>query len=173
MQETLVQSLSWEDPLEKEMATHSSILAWRIPWAKEPGGYSPWGHKSPTLVSDLETKPPNHHTILYYTILLPTELFKTLKDDAIKVLHSVGQQIWKTQQWPQDWKRSIFIPIAKKSSTTACANHWTIAPIFHASKVMLKILHARLQQYLNQELLDVQAGFSKGRGTGITLPTES
>ena len=131
------------------MATHSSILAWRIPWAKEPGGYSPWGHKSPTLVSDLETKPPNHHTILYYTILLPTELFKTLKDDAIKVLHSVGQQIWKTQQWPQDWKRSSLIPFPKKGNAKECANLQTVALISRASKVLLKILHVRASAYVN------------------------
>ena len=77
------------------------------------------------------------------------ELFKTLKNDAIKVLHSICQQIWKTQQWPQDWKRSILIPVPKKSGTKECANHQTDALIFHASKVMLKILHARLQHYVN------------------------
>ena len=76
---------------------------------------------------------------------IPVELFKTLKDDAIKVLHSICQQIWKTQQWPQDWKRLILIPIPKKDSTKECANHQTIALISHASKVMLKILHARIQ----------------------------
>ena len=96
---------------------------------------------------------------------IPGELFKTLKDDAIKVLHSMCQQIWKTQQWPQDWKRSILIPIPKKGSTKECSNHWTIALISHDSKVMLKILHAKLQHYVNQELPDVQAGFRKGRGT--------
>ena len=96
---------------------------------------------------------------------IPAELFKSLKDDAIKVLHSLCQQIWKTQQWPQDWKRSILIPIPKKGSTKECANHQTIALISHASKVMLKILHARLQHYVNQELPDVQTGFRKGRGT--------
>ena len=96
---------------------------------------------------------------------IPAELFKSLKEDAIKVLHSLCEQIWKTQQWPQDWKRSILIPIPKKGSTKECANHQTIALISHASKVMLKILHARLQHYVNQELPDVQAGFRKGRGT--------
>ena len=96
---------------------------------------------------------------------IPVELFKTLKDDAIKVLHSICQQIWKTQQWPQDWKRSILIPIPKKGSTKECANHQIIALISHASKVRLKILHARLQLYTNQELPDVQAEFRKGRGT--------
>ena len=89
---------------------------------------------------------------------------KSLKDEAIKVLHSLCQQIWKTQQWPQDWKRSILIPIPKKNSTKECANHRTIALISHASKVMLKILHARLQHYANQDIPDVQAGFRKGRG---------
>ena len=93
------------------------------------------------------------------------ELFKSLKEDAVKVLHSLCQQIWKTQQWPQDWKRSILIPIPKKGSTKECANHRTVALISHASKVMLKILHARLQHYANQELPDVHAGFRQGRGT--------
>ena len=96
---------------------------------------------------------------------IPTELFQILKDDAVKVLHSICQQIWKTQQWPQDWKRSVFIPIPKKGNAKECSNYCTIALISHASKVMLKILLARLQQYVNRELLDVQAGFRKGRGT--------
>ena len=92
-------------------------------------------------------------------------LFQILKDDAVKVLNSIWQQIWKTQQWPQDWKRSIFIPIPKKGNAKECSNYHTIALISHASKVMLKILQARLQQYMNCELPDVQAGFRKGRGT--------
>ena len=96
---------------------------------------------------------------------MPAGLFKILKDDAIKVLHSVCQQIWKAQQWPQDWERSILIPIPKKGSTKEWSNHQTIAFIFHASKVMLKILQVRLQHYMNQELPNVQAGFTKGRGT--------
>ena len=96
---------------------------------------------------------------------IPVELFKNLKDDAIKVLHSICQQIWKTQQWPQDWKRLILVPIPKKGSTKDCANCWTIAFISHASKVMLKILQARLQHYVNQESPDVHAGFIKRRGT--------
>ena len=95
---------------------------------------------------------------------IPVELFQILKDDAVKVLHSC-QQIWKTQQWPQDWKRSVFIPISKKGNTKKCWNHHTIAFISHTSKVMLKIFQARLQQYMNHELPDVQAGFRKGRGT--------
>ena len=96
---------------------------------------------------------------------IPVELFQILKDDAVKVLHSICQQIWKTQQWPQDWKRSIFIPIPKKGNAKECSNYCTIALISHASKVMLKILQARLQQYVNHELPDVQAGFRKGRQT--------
>ena len=95
---------------------------------------------------------------------IPAELFQILKDDSVKVLHSIYQQIWKTQQWPQDWKRSVFIPILKKGNAKECSNYRTIALIPHASKVMLKILQARLQQYANQELPDVQTGFRKGRG---------
>ena len=95
---------------------------------------------------------------------ISVELFKILKDDAVTV-HLIGQQIWKTQQWPQDWKRSIFIPIPKKSNAKECSNYCTIALISHASKVMLKIFQARLQQYVNLELPDVQAGFRKRRGT--------
>ena len=93
------------------------------------------------------------------------ELFQILKDDAVKVLHSICQQIWKAQQWPQDWKRSVFIPIPKKGNAKECSNYRTFALISHASKVMLKILQARLQQYVNRELPDVWAGFRKGRGT--------
>ena len=96
---------------------------------------------------------------------LPVELFQILKDDAVKGLHSICQQIWKTQQWPQDWKRSVFIPIPKKVNAKECSDYHTIALISHASKVMLKILQARLQQYVNCELPDVQAGFRKGRET--------
>ena len=94
---------------------------------------------------------------------IPAELFQILKDDAVKVLHSICQQIWKTQQWPQDWERSVFIPIPKKGSAKECSNYCTIALILHASKVMFKILQARLQQDVNQELPDVQAGFRKGK----------
>src|SRR5574342_161442 len=96
---------------------------------------------------------------------IPVELFQILKDDAVKVLHSICQQIWKTQQWPQDWKRSGFIPIPKKGNAKECSNYYTIALVSHTSKEMLKILQARLQQYVNCELPDVQAGFRKGRGT--------
>ena len=95
---------------------------------------------------------------------IPVELFQILKDDAA-VLHSICQQSWKTQQWPQDWKRSVFIPIPKKGNAKEHSNYCTIALISHASKVMLKILQVRLQQYVNHELPDVQAGFRKGRGT--------
>ena len=95
---------------------------------------------------------------------IPTELFQILKDDAVKVLHSICQQIWKTHQWPQDWKKSVFIPTPKKGSAKECSNYHTIVLISHTSKVMLKILQARLQLYVNQELRDVQAGFRKGRG---------
>ena len=95
---------------------------------------------------------------------MPVELFQILKDDAVKVLHSICQHIWKTQQWPQDWKMSVFIPIPKKVNAKECSNSCTIAVISQASKVMLKILQASLQQYMNHELPDVQAGFRKGRG---------
>ena len=96
---------------------------------------------------------------------IPVEQFQILKDDAVKVLHSICQQVWKTRQWPQDWKRSVFIPIPKKVSAKKCSNYHTIALISHASKVTLKILQARLQQYVNHELPDVQAAFRKGRRT--------
>ena len=96
---------------------------------------------------------------------IPVELFQILKDDAVKVLHSICQHIWKTQQWPQDWTSSFFIPIPKKGNAKECSNYHAIALISHASKIMLKILQARLQQYVNLELADVQAEFRKGRGT--------
>ena len=96
---------------------------------------------------------------------IPVELFQILKDDAVKVLHSICQQIWKTQQWPQGWKMSIFIPIPKKGNVKECSNYCTFALISHTSKVMLQILQDRLQQYMNHELPDVQAGFREGRGT--------
>ena len=94
---------------------------------------------------------------------IPAELFQILKDDAVKVLHSICQQIWETQQWPQGWKRSVFIPIPKKGNAK-CSNYHIIVLISHTSKVMLKILQARFQQYVNHELPDVQAGFRKVRG---------
>ena len=104
---------------------------------------------------------------------IPVELFQILKDDSVKAMHSICQQIQKTQQWPQDWKRSVFIPIPKKDNARECSNYHTVALISHASKVMLKILQARLQQYMNCELPDVQAGFRKGRGTKIKLPSSA
>ena len=103
--------------------------------------------------------------LIQTVVALEIILFQILKDDAVKVLHSICQQIWKTQQWPQNWKKSVFIPIPKKNNAKVCSNYCTIALISHASKLMLKILQARLQQYVNHELPDVQAGFSKGRGT--------
>ena len=95
----------------------------------------------------------------------PTELFQILKGDAIKVLDSICLQIWKTQQWPKDWKRSVFVPILKKGNVKECSNYHEVALISHSSKIMLKILQARFQQYMNHELPDVRAGFRKGRGT--------
>ena len=96
---------------------------------------------------------------------IPAELFQILKDNAVKVLHSICQQTWKAQQWPQDWKRSVFIPIPKKGNTKECSDYCTLVLISHAGKIMLKILQAKLQKYMNQELPDVQYGFRKGRGT--------
>ena len=142
MWETWVRSLGQEDPLEKEMASHPSTLAQKIPWTEEPGAVCcPWGPKESDTTERL--------------------LFLSLKDGAIKMLHSIYHQIWKTQQWPEDWKRSILISIPKKSSTKECANHQTIALISHASKVMLKTMPARVEHYVNQELPDVQAGVYK------------
>ena len=96
---------------------------------------------------------------------IPVELFQILKDDVVKVLHSICQHIWKTHQWPQDWKRSVFVPIPKKGNAKECSNYYTIALISHASKVMLKILQTRLLWYMNRELPGIQTGFRKGRGT--------
>ena len=101
------------------------------------------------------------------------QLFQILKDDVVKVLHSICQQIWKTQQWPQDWKRSVFIPIPKKGNAKGCSNYHTIALISHASKVMLKTLQARLQQYVNHKLPDVQAVLEKAEEPEIKLPTSA
>ena len=101
---------------------------------------------------------------------IPAKLFKILKDEAVKVLNSICQQIWKTQQWPQDWKRSVFNPIPRKGNAKECSNYCTIALILYASKVMLKIIQAQLQQYINHEVPDVQAGFRKGRGTRDQMP---
>ena len=102
---------------------------------------------------------------------IPVELFQILKDDAVKVLHSIWQQMWKTQQWPKDWKRSVFIPIPKKGNGKECSNYHTFALISHARKVMLKILQARLQEYVNRELPDVHVGHRKGKGTRDQIAT--
>ena len=102
---------------------------------------------------------------------IPVELLQIQKDDVLKVLHSICQQIWKTHQWPQGWKRSVYIPIPKKGNPTECSNYLTIALISHASKVMLKILQARLQQYVNRELPDVQLGLERAEEPEIKLPT--
>ena len=104
---------------------------------------------------------------------IPVELFQILKDDAAKVLHSVHQQIWKTQQWPQDWKRPVFIPIPKKGNVKECSNYHTIAVISHTSKVILKILQARLQQYVNHKLPDVVLVLGKAEEPKIKLPTST
>ena len=118
-------------------------------------GHSPWGHKESE--ASLQTK---------LVEVMEFQLsFQILKDNVVKVLHSIRQQIWKTQQWPQDWKSSVFILIPKKGSAKECSNYHKIVLISHASKVMLKILQARLQQYVSHEIPDVQAGFRKGRGT--------
>ena len=101
----------------------------------------------------------------------PVELFQILKDDAVKVLHSICQHIWKTQQWPQDWKRSVFIPIPKKGNAKECSNYRTVELISHANKVMLKILQARLQQYVTRELPDVKLVLEKAEEPEIKLPT--
>ena len=129
-------------------------------------------HLFPTMIFQLKGTSLGHHYKQSITMNkasggdgIPVELFQILNDDAVKVLHSICQQIWKTQQWPQDCKRSVFIPIPKKSNAKECSNYRTIALISHASKVMLKILQARLRQCVNHELPDVQAGFRKGRGT--------
>ena len=104
---------------------------------------------------------------------IPVELFYVLKEDAVKVLHSICQQVWKTQQWPQDWKRSVFIPIPKKGNAKECSNYLTIALISHSSKVMLKILQARLQQYVNRELQMFKLDLEKAEEAEIKLPTST
>ena len=174
--------------MEQELATHSSILTWRISWTEEPGRLQFMGSQRVRHTLGLHD-PDNHDGVITHlepdtlecevnwalgSITtnkgsggdgIPAELFKILKDDAVKVLHSISQQIWKTQQWPQDWKKSVFIQIPKKGNAKECSNYCTIALISHASKVMVKILQARFQQYVNQELPDIQAGFRKHRGT--------
>ena len=104
---------------------------------------------------------------------IPAELFQILKDDAVTVLHSICQEVWKTQKWPQDWKRSVFILMPMKGNAKECSNHLTIALLSHTSKVMLKILQARLQEYMNHKISDVQAGFKKTEEPEIKLPTSA
>ena len=164
MQETWVWYLGWEDPLEKGKATHSSILTWRIPWTIHHCDYL--GHED-LYKKDLH-HPDNQNGVITHLdpdILecevrwalgsitmskasggdgIPIELFQILKEDAVKVLHSICQQIWKTQQWPQNWKRSVFIPTPKKDNAKECSYYRIIALISHASKLMLRILQARL-----------------------------
>ena len=129
------------------------------------GGHRP-GKSQFSFQSQERAVPKNVQTTTQlHSFHMPAGNVQILKDDAVKMLHSICQQIWKTQQWPQDWKRSVFIPIPKKGNVKECSNYCTTTLISHTSKVMLKILQARLQQYVNQELSDVQAGFRKGRGT--------
>ena len=167
---------------------YTPIQNWRRQWHPTPilllgkshgqrslVGYSPWACKEPDIL-ECEVKWALGSTTAKKASGgdgIPLELFQIIKDDALKVLHSICQQIWKTQQWPQDWKRSVFIPIPKKGNAKECSNYCTIALISCASKVMLKILQARLQQYVNRELPDVQAGFRKGRGTRDQIATSA
>ena len=116
---------------------------------------------------------PRSQRLQHTRLPCPSPSPRVCSDDAVKVLQSICQQIWKTQQWPQDWKRSVFIPVPKKGNAKECSNYHTVALISHASKVMLKILQARLQQYMNRELPDVQAGFTKGRGTRDQIATST
>ena len=131
---------------EKEMAIHSSTLAWKIPWTKEPDRLQSMGLQR-----------VRHDFTFTFTF--------TFTLTQVKVLHSICQQIWKTHQWPQDWKRSVFIPIPKKGNAKECSSCRTNPFISHASKVILKILQVRLRQYVNRQLPDIQAGFRKGRRT--------
>ena len=138
---------------KRVLVTQRAKMLWSLTWARHPGVLSQ------VILGSVTTNKASGGDEI------PAELFKTLKDDAVKVLHSICQQIWKTQQWPQDWKRSVFIPIPKKGNATECSNYFTSVLISHASSIMLKILQARLQQYVNWELPDIQDGFRKGRGT--------
>ena len=133
--------------------TQTITMVWHSPRARHPGMWSQEGLRK------------HHYKQSWWRWWIPVELFQILKDDAVKVLHSMCQQIWKTQQWPQDWKRSVFIQIPKKGNAKECSNYHTVALISHDSKVMFKILQAGLQQYMNCELPDIQARFGKGRGT--------
>ena len=140
-----------------DVITHlePNILEFEVKWALE----------SITTFIIIRTSLKHHQNKTSEGDGIPVELFQILKDDALKVLHSICQEIWKTQQWPQNQKRSVFIPITKKGNAKECSNYSTIALILHASKVMPQILQARLQQYINHELPDVQTGFRKGTGT--------
>ena len=137
----------------------SRVRLFENPWTTAlQASLSITNSRSPPKPMSIELVMPSNHLIL-----CPAELFQILNDDAVKVLHSICQQIWKTQQWLQDWKRSVFIPILKDGNVNECSSYCTVALISRAGKVMLKILQARLPQYMNRELPDVQAGFSKGR----------
>ena len=138
---------------KRVLVTQRAKMLWSLTWARHPGVLSQ------VILGSVTTNKASGGDEI------PAELFKTLKDDAVKVLHSICQQIWKTQQWPQDWKRSVFISIPKKVNAKECWNYPTIALISQASEVMLKILQARLQQYVRQELPDTEDEFRKGRGT--------
>ena len=135
------------------MATHSSVLAWRIPGMGKPGGLPSLGsHRVGHDRSDLAAAARKHHYEAYGSDGIPVKLLQILKDDAVKVLHSICQQIWKTQQWLQDWKRSVFIPTPNNGKAKECSNYHTIVLISQASKVIIKIPQSRLQQYVNHEL---------------------
>ena len=136
-----------------ELLDMRDLLLIRIATARHPGRQSQVGLRK------------HHSNKASGCDVIPVELFQIRKDDAVKVLDSIWQPIGKTQQWPQDWKRSVFVPIPKKGNAKECSNNCPFALISHVSKVMLKILQARLQQYVNRKLPDVQAGFRKGRGT--------
>ena len=171
MWETWVWSLGWEDPLEKEMANHSSMHAWRIPWTEEPGRLLSMrsqrlGHDWSDLAAAAAALRIKGGMQCCHPVAISCNSRRNTSEQGNWKLPSLTcQQIWKTQQWPQDWKRSVFIPIPKKGNAKECSNYLTIALISHASKVMLKILQGRLQQYVNKELPDDQVGFGKGRGT--------
>ena len=147
--------------LEKAEEPELKLPTSTASWKKQESS-----RKTPISALLTMTKPLTVWITINWKILqemgIPGELFQILKDNAVKVLHSICQQIWKTQQWPQDWKRAVFIPIPKKGNARECSNYHTIALISHASKVMLKILQVRIQQYVNRELPDIQAGFRKG-----------
>ena len=156
------------------MKSLSCVQLLTTPWTAAYQAYPPMGFSSPWDSPGKSTGMGCHCLLHNWAIILnkasggdgiPVELFQILKDDAVKVLHSICQQIWKTQQWPQDWKRSVFIPIPKKCNAKECSNCCTVSLISHAIKVVLKILQGRPQPYVNHQLSRVQDGFRKGRGT--------